>query len=69
MRLLLIIGIGGFFGATLRYLIGNAIQNGNQTFPYSTLIINVVGSFLFGFVIYFSESLQYISEETRLFLS
>jgi len=69
MKLLLLVGIGGFFGTILRYGIGQLIQNGNDTFPYSTLIINVVGSFLFGLTMYFSENFQYISEETRIFLT
>ncbi len=69
MKLLLIVGIGGFFGATLRYLVGGLIQNGEHSFPYGTLTINIVGSFLFGLVMYFSENLQYMTEETRIFLS
>ena len=39
----LAVGVGGFVGSVLRYLIGNAIPN--DAFPWATLAINVVGSF------------------------
>ena len=39
----LAVGIGGFVGSVLRYLVGNAIPHG--AIPWATLAINVVGSF------------------------
>jgi CrcB protein len=47
---ILIIGIGGFIGAILRYLIGDTIQNltRGSGFPWGTLIVNIFGCFLFG---------------------
>jgi CrcB protein len=39
----LAVGIGGFVGSVLRYLVGNAIPH--EAFPWATLVINVVGSF------------------------
>lgn len=39
----LVVGVGGFVGSVLRYLIGNAIPH--DGFPWATLAINVVGSF------------------------
>lgn len=45
----LIIGLGGFLGANLRYLVGGwAADRLGSTFPYGTLLINVSGSFLIG---------------------
>jgi fluoride exporter len=41
----LYVGIAGFFGAVLRYLIGIALFT-NSSFPYTTLSINLFGSFL-----------------------
>lgn len=47
----LMVGIGGFFGSILRYLI-SLIPLGDQgTFPYKTLITNVIGAFLIGLVV------------------
>jgi CrcB protein len=48
--LLLYIGCGGFFGAILRYLIAGFVQKASPWFPYGTLVVNVLGSFLIGFL-------------------
>ena len=46
------IGIGGALGAVLRYLLGNQISIAFGTnFPFSILIINVIGSFFMGMAI------------------
>ncbi|WP_226579694.1 fluoride efflux transporter FluC [Halobacillus litoralis] len=42
----LYVGIGGLFGASLRYLIGVLFSSPDNTFPYSTLFVNLTGSFL-----------------------
>ncbi len=45
----LLIGVGAFLGANLRYLVGGwAADRLGSTFPYGTLIINVTGSFFLG---------------------
>ncbi len=41
------VGIGGFFGAMLRYIVGIWIPAVNG-FPWGTLIINVLGCFFLG---------------------
>ncbi|QED48226.1 fluoride efflux transporter CrcB [Cytobacillus dafuensis] len=44
-----LIGVGGSFGALLRYLIGDLINNRSKgTFPLGTWIINLTGSLLLG---------------------
>lgn len=40
-----LVGVGGTFGAILRYLIGVSLLT-NSLFPYTTLSINLIGSFL-----------------------
>jgi fluoride exporter len=49
---IIIIGIGGFAGAVLRYLLGGTVQNltRGSSFPWGTLIVNAVGCFLFGII-------------------
>jgi len=42
MYLLFLIGIGGFIGAILRYLVSGWAQNGATTFPFGTLTVNVL---------------------------
>ena len=69
MNLLLLVGIGGFIGAILRYSASGFIQNGMASFPLGTLGVNVIGSFFLGFVMYASEYQGIFSEETRVFLT
>lgn len=45
---ILLVGLGSAFGGVLRYLISLALLNCN-TFPLSTLMVNILGSFLIGF--------------------
>lgn len=53
----LYVGIGGFFGAISRYLIAGFVQKSFDTlFPVGTLSVNVLGSFIIGFMaMYFSQ--------------
>ncbi|MCA1022792.1 fluoride efflux transporter FluC [Halobacillus litoralis] len=46
----LYVGTGGFIGASLRYLIGLIFVNTGGGFPYSTLFVNLSGSFLLAWV-------------------
>jgi CrcB protein len=69
LHLWLLIGLGGFFGAILRYLISGWIQNGAATFPLGTLGVNFIGSFFLGLVMYLSEYRGLFNEETRVFLA
>ncbi len=45
------VGIGGFFGSIMRYLIGLIPMNNKTVFPMNTLLINIVGAFAIGAVI------------------
>lgn len=69
MRILLLIGTGGFIGSVLRYVITLAIQNRFlHTFPYGTLAVNIIGCFAIGLVFSFSEKGN-LPHEWRLFLA
>ena len=49
MSKLLVVALGGGLGASTRYLVANyAAQKLGVTFPYGTLIVNVVGCYLIG---------------------
>ena len=69
MHLWLVIGVGGFIGAILRYLMSGWIQNGVVTFPLGTLGVNFIGSFFVSLVLYLSEYRGLFSEEVRIFLT
>ncbi len=51
MNTLIWIGAGGFLGAITRFLISGAVQKHFPApFPVGTLAVNVLGSFLIGFL-------------------
>src|SRR5699024_8711460 len=47
----LFVGFGGGLGALSRYLLTEFTQNTTSDFPYSTLIINLIGAFLLTFML------------------
>ncbi len=53
---ILLLGAGGFFGAIARYIISTY---GNKTFPYGTLTVNLLGSFLLGIAVAIELSTVY----------
>jgi fluoride exporter len=69
MSLWLIVGLGGFIGAILRYWISGSIQSGFVTFPFGTLGVNFIGSLLLALIMYSSEYSGILNQEIRLFLT
>ena len=67
---LVFIGAGGFFGSIFRYIISGLIYKimGESWFPYGTLVVNIMGCFLIGFLSGLSENRQLFNPETRLFI-
>ena len=67
---ILIIGLGGFIGAILRYSISGWVQklfSGN--FPYGTLAVNIIGSFILGYFLFMSEGRFAINPAWRSFIA
>lgn len=60
---LLLIAVGGFAGAIARHAVALALPS---TFPWGTLVANVVGAFLLGVLLYEERLVGVVSEETRL---
>ena len=59
----LIIGFGGFIGTVCRYLVASLFDK--SSFPYGTVVVNLMGCFLIGLVSgYFSQKL---GDQTQLF--
>ncbi len=51
------VGLGGFFGAVSRFLIAGFVQKlAGTTFPVGTLTVNVLGSFIIGFLVLLFEN-------------
>lgn len=69
LQSILAVGVGGFFGSIFRYLITHYINISSQsTFPFGTLTVNLVGSFLVG--IFIAAALQGdLSKSMRLLLA
>jgi len=67
---LLIIGLGGFIGAVLRYLVSSVTQaaSGSAIFPYGTMCVNLTGCFVIGVFSLLAETRGMLTAETRLFL-
>lgn len=66
----IIIAIGAALGANARYLIG--VWAGSRLgadFPYGTFIVNVLGSFLLGFLLTLGLGRLQLSPEMRLLLA
>lgn len=70
METLLLIGIGGFIGANVRYWVsGWAAGNWGSVFPWGTLIINFTGSALLGLFIGWSGGRITLDPRVRLFVA
>jgi CrcB protein len=66
----LVICLGGAIGTGLRYLAsGFAARWLGADFPYGTLIVNIVGSFLIGLIQQIGTTTLVMPEATRLFLT
>ena len=63
------VGMGGLLGAVFRYLTTVATQGISLTFPYGTLISNLLGCFIIGVVATLAMGSALLSTEARLFLA
>ncbi len=69
MSSLLYIGLGGAIGAVSRHLVGKLVQeNTGPGFPYGTMSVNVLGSFLMGLLIGWLAMKVNGGDNWRLFL-
>ena len=66
---ILLIGLGGFVGSIARFLVSR-LNNRVEwlSIPLGTLVVNVVGSLLIGFLIGISEKSPILTVELRMFL-
>ena len=66
----LLVSAGAAIGGALRYGISNYIQRHiSVIFPYGTLVVNVVGSFILGLIMFYLNDKELISNDFRLFLA
>ena len=63
--LILMIALGGAFGAVARYGLSGWVQSFlGTTFPMGTLVVNVLGSFVLGLSLLLFESLAWSAEHS-----
>jgi CrcB protein len=64
------VAIGGAMGSIARFLLGAFVQHrAGTTFPVGTLVINITGSLLLGFLLRFALSTPSITPATRALLT
>jgi len=69
LKNLLLIGLGGFIGSIARYFVSRLNNHVEWlSIPIGTLVVNVIGSFLIGFLIGISEKSPILTVELRMFL-
>lgn len=70
MKLSLIVALGSGIGGFLRYVISDFVHKYTPSlFPYGTLTVNIIGSFMLGFILFYLDAVKLISAELRLFLT
>ncbi|MFT5789709.1 MAG: CrcB protein [Shewanella sp.] len=68
MNNILFVALGGSIGAVLRYLISLLmLQVFGSGFPFGTLVVNILGSFLMG-VVYALGQISEVSPEIKAFI-
>jgi len=69
MKQLLLVGLGGFIGSIARYLVSKLNLYWTVfSIPVGTLTVNILGSFIIGFIVGISAKSEIISPGFRLFL-
>ncbi len=67
MHKLVLVGVGGFVGSILRYLISGYVQDltKSASFPYGTLAVNLMGCLVIGFLSHLAETRGVFTPESR----
>jgi CrcB protein len=68
--LLLSVGTGGFIGAILRFTLSTWVQKASaSTFPFGTLSVNILGSFIIGFLFLYFQHINLSPNHKALFIT
>lgn len=68
MQNCLVVGLGGFVGSVLRYLVGLIPLNEGVSFPVKTLAVNILGAFAIGLIAAVSLKSTGLDPRLTLFL-
>jgi CrcB protein len=70
VKLMLLVGLGGFIGTILRFLVARFFMTSvDSVFPWGTFVVNILGSLLIGIFLGLSEKGNLVSQEWNLFLT
>jgi CrcB protein len=69
MKQALMVFVGGGFGSVARYFLGRWLNNMETAIPYGTMLSNVLGSFLVGFILGYLAKSTNISDTQSLLLA
>src|SRR3989304_4047053 len=65
-----VVSIGAAIGGALRFWLSNYTYKFlPETFPFGTLLINVVGSFILGLVMFYFNDKELVGPHLRIFLA
>ena len=66
----LLAGAGGFIGSILRYSVGLFFSHwpASEKFPFATLVVNIIGCLVIGFLSQLAELRGLFSAEARVFI-
>ena len=65
----IVVGIGGFIGSCMRFGLTKLSNTFCITFPYGTLLSNVIAALCIGFIIGFGQQSASIAPKVKLFLT
>lgn len=66
----ILVSLGAAIGGALRYGLSSYVNKSQSTiFPTGTLLVNVLGSFVLGIIMFYLSEKEFIGNEFRLFLS
>jgi fluoride exporter len=68
MQQILFVGLGGFVGSVMRYLVVNEVGRHFPGFPYGTLAVNMIGCFVIAFIGEAAAGRSFLTSDMRLFV-
>lgn len=69
MKQALLVFLGGGLGSVARYWLGLKLNNIENALPFGTLLANVLGSLIIGFIFGYSAKTGFLSENHSLLLA
>ncbi len=70
MKNYLLVAVGSAIGGMTRFFLSNLVYKFlSPYFPFGTLVVNVIGSFIIGIIIFYLDAQELISYQTRILLT